>query len=167
MLAHLPKAMLIVVAIVAASGCGASVRHGTIHYVSGNQTIKGSQDDSITLNPILAEYVWKGGPRVLGASFYPTPDGLLLKGRLQAQSFTAFRPSRVVRVEAVDDAHQLLWSGNGKMKRDRGTVRRRSRTGTFSIELPTMPNVDHLHVGVVAQRDAADKLAGTCLQNNS
>jgi len=167
MLTNSLRPMLILLTTVAASGCGASVRHGTIHYVSGNQAIQGREDDSGRLESVPVEYVWRGDPQVIGASLYPAPDGFSLKGRLRAQSFTMFRPSRVVRVEVVDDAHRLLWSGTGKMKHDRGTVRRRSRKGTFSVELPKIRNVDHLHVGVVAKRDAADMLPGTCLRDNS
>jgi len=115
-------------------------------------------------------YFWNGGARIIGTSLLDpgTASGRWrLKGKLGAQTFTAFRPSRVVRVEAVDNEHRLLWVGTARLKRDRGTVRRRSRSGTFQLELPMIPGLDHLHVGIVAQNDASDMLPGTCLRADS
>lgn len=150
------------------SGCSPSVRFGAVS-VSPEQGAYPEVIADVEAASFPVAYVWRGGAQIIGSTIHPEveTDRVLLKGRLRAQTFTAFSPSRVIRVEAVDDAHRLLWFATGKLKRDRGTVRRRSRTGTFSVELPALRNVDHLHAGVIAQRDAADMLPGTCLQNNS
>jgi len=149
-------------------GCGTTIRYDTVGILPVQEddmrTVAGKNTNSLPV-----EYVWKGEVQIIGSTIYSdaASECAFLKGRLRAQSFTAFRPSRVVRVEAVDDAHYLLWSATGKLKRDHGTVRRRSRTGTFRVELPAIRNMDHLHIGIVATRNASDMLAGTCLWNNS
>lgn len=161
-----PCALVLVMTLM--SGCGPSVREssvGIFPQIAMHDEALAGED----VTPLPVEYVWTGGVQVVGSaiSFDVDTERMLLKGRLRAETFTGFRPSRVVRVEALDGAHHLLWSGTAKLKRTRGTVRHRSRTGTFQFIVPDLTEVDHLHMGVVSRRDSADMLPATCLHNNS
>lgn len=158
--AYLSALLLMLAATMVMPGCGDGQHRVTVNLISGNERTADGDTGSGGPQSLPVEYVRAGEPRVVDAALHAAPEGLFLKGRLAARSFTKLQPSRVVRVEAFDDAHNLLWSATGKMDRDKASAWHRRRTGTFRVEVPTVDHVDHLHVGVVVKRHADEMLPG-------
>ena len=113
---------------------------------------------------VSAEYIWTGGAQIVGSSLRnDETGGMVLDGRVTAANATFLRDTYVVRVEVLNRAGHVIWSGAAPIELDRLARGNRDRCGTFQLRLPAVPDMHHVHAGVVDAHDVDHPLPGTCL----
>ena len=148
----------------AVAGCGPSVRQSTINWGGAEGSGRPAGLAGGHAGEVPAEYIWTGGAQIVGSSLQSdATGGLILDGRVTAASPSFLRDTHVVRVEVLSRTGRVIWSGTARIEPDHHARVNRDRCGTFQLRMPPVPELHHIHAGVVDVRESDHRLPGTCL----